>query len=58
MRKPGWRGVPGYLHYDANPVPIVDNLSDFAHLAFVRARSGLDVDVERQRRFQCIDRLQ
>jgi vanillate O-demethylase monooxygenase subunit len=35
LRDPGWRGVPDYLHYDANYLLIVDNLSDFSHLAFV-----------------------
>ncbi len=39
LREPGWRGVPDYLHYDANYVLIVDNLSDFAHLAFVHTHS-------------------
>jgi vanillate O-demethylase monooxygenase subunit len=39
MRDPGWRGHPGYLHYDANYLLIVDNLSDFAHLAFVHAKT-------------------
>jgi len=39
LREPGWRGVPDYLHYDANYLLIVDNLSDFAHLAFVHAKS-------------------
>lgn len=39
LREPGWRGVPDYMHYDANYVLIVDNLSDFAHLAFVHTRS-------------------
>ena len=34
-----WRGMPGYMHYDANYLLIVDNLSDFAHLAFVHART-------------------
>ena len=34
----GWRGVPDYLHYDANYLLIVDNLSDFAHLAFVHTQ--------------------
>jgi len=38
MRDTGWRGHPGYLHYDANYLLIVDNLSDFAHLAFVDGR--------------------
>jgi vanillate O-demethylase monooxygenase subunit len=36
---PKWRGLPGYLHYDANWVLIVDNLSDFAHLAFVHTKT-------------------
>jgi phenylpropionate dioxygenase-like ring-hydroxylating dioxygenase large terminal subunit len=35
LRDPAWKGLPGYLHYDANYVLIVDNLSDLAHLAFV-----------------------
>lgn len=39
LREPGWRGVPDYLHYDANYLLIVDNLSDFAHLAFVHAKT-------------------
>jgi vanillate O-demethylase monooxygenase subunit len=39
MRDTGWRGHPGYLHYDANYLLIVDNLSDFAHLAFVHAKT-------------------
>jgi phenylpropionate dioxygenase-like ring-hydroxylating dioxygenase large terminal subunit len=32
---PHWKGIPAYLHYDANYLLIVDNLSDFSHLAFV-----------------------
>ena len=36
---PAWRGLPAYLHYDANWLLIVDNLSDFAHLAFVHTNS-------------------
>lgn len=36
---PGWRGLPAYLHYDANWLLIVDNLSDFAHLAFVHTNT-------------------
>ena len=32
---PGWRGTPGYLHYDANYLLITDNLLDFSHLSFV-----------------------
>lgn len=39
LRDPGWRGKPGYLHYDANYLLIVDNLSDFSHLAFVHTKS-------------------
>jgi vanillate O-demethylase monooxygenase subunit len=39
LREPGWRGVPDYLHYDANYLLIVDNLSDFSHLAFVHAKT-------------------
>jgi phenylpropionate dioxygenase-like ring-hydroxylating dioxygenase large terminal subunit len=32
---PGWRGVPDYLHYDANYLLITDNLLDFSHLSYV-----------------------
>jgi phenylpropionate dioxygenase-like ring-hydroxylating dioxygenase large terminal subunit len=32
---PKWRGVPGYLHYDANYLLITDNLLDFSHLSYV-----------------------
>jgi vanillate O-demethylase monooxygenase subunit len=35
MTDPNWKGLPGYLHYDASYLLIVDNLSDLAHLAFV-----------------------
>jgi phenylpropionate dioxygenase-like ring-hydroxylating dioxygenase large terminal subunit len=31
----GWRGTPGYLHYDANYLLITDNLLDFSHLSYV-----------------------
>jgi vanillate O-demethylase monooxygenase subunit len=34
-----WRGVPDYLHYEANWLLIVDNLADFAHLAFVHTKT-------------------
>jgi phenylpropionate dioxygenase-like ring-hydroxylating dioxygenase large terminal subunit len=34
-----WRGLPGYMHYKANWLLIVDNLSDFAHLAFVHTNT-------------------
>ena len=39
LRDPAWRGMPDYLHYDANYLLIVDNLSDFSHLAFVHAKT-------------------
>jgi vanillate O-demethylase monooxygenase subunit len=39
LRDPGWRGLPGYLHYDSNYLLIVDNLADFSHLAFVHTKS-------------------
>jgi len=39
LANPAWAGKPGYLHYDANYLLIVDNLSDFAHLAFVHAQT-------------------
>lgn len=32
---PGWRGTPGYMHYDANYLLITDNLLDFSHLSYV-----------------------
>jgi vanillate O-demethylase monooxygenase subunit len=34
-----WKGIPAYLHYDANYLLIVDNLSDFNHLAFVHTNT-------------------
>ena len=39
LRDKNWRGHPGYMHYDANYLLIVDNLSDFAHLAFVHTKT-------------------
>ncbi len=39
LSDPQWKGLPAYLHYDANYLLIVDNLSDFAHLAFVHTRT-------------------
>jgi vanillate O-demethylase monooxygenase subunit len=39
LHEPQWQGIPAYLHYDANYLLIVDNLSDFAHLAFVHTRT-------------------
>ena len=39
LRDPQWKGVPDYMHYKANWLFIVDNLSDFAHLAFVHTKT-------------------
>ncbi len=39
LRDPQWKGIPSYLHYSANYLLIVDNLSDFAHLAFVHTNT-------------------
>jgi len=39
LRDPKWRGKPDYMHYKANYLLIVDNLSDFAHLAFVHTKT-------------------
>jgi phenylpropionate dioxygenase-like ring-hydroxylating dioxygenase large terminal subunit len=39
LRDPHWKGIPAYLHYDANYLLIVDNLADFAHLAFVHTKT-------------------
>jgi phenylpropionate dioxygenase-like ring-hydroxylating dioxygenase large terminal subunit len=39
LHDPAWKGIPAYLHYDANYLLIVDNLSDFSHLAFVHTRT-------------------
>jgi phenylpropionate dioxygenase-like ring-hydroxylating dioxygenase large terminal subunit len=39
LHDPAWRGLPAYLHYDANWLLIVDNLSDLAHLAFVHTNT-------------------
>jgi vanillate O-demethylase monooxygenase subunit len=39
LRDPAWRGKPDYMHYNANYLLIVDNLSDFAHLAFVHTKT-------------------
>ena len=38
-RDPAWRGMADYMHYDADYRLIVDNLSDFAHLAFVHTHT-------------------
>jgi len=39
LHDPAWTGIPAYLHYDASYLLIVDNLSDFSHLAFVHTRT-------------------
>lgn len=39
LHDPKWRGMPGYMHYKANWLFIVDNLADFAHLAFVHTKT-------------------
>ena len=39
LRDPAWRGAADYMHYSADYRLIVDNLSDFAHLAFVHTNT-------------------
>ena len=39
LHDPKWKGLPAYLHYNANYLLIVDNLSDFSHLAFVHTHT-------------------
>jgi vanillate O-demethylase monooxygenase subunit len=39
LRDLRWKGIPAYLHYAANYLLIVDNLSDFSHLAFVHTHT-------------------
>ncbi len=39
LASPAWRGIPDYLHYEANYLLIVDNLADFSHLAFVHTKT-------------------
>jgi phenylpropionate dioxygenase-like ring-hydroxylating dioxygenase large terminal subunit len=39
LHDPNWKGIPAYLHYNANYLLIVDNLSDFSHLAFVHTKT-------------------
>ncbi len=39
LQDPAWKGIPAYLHYKANFLLIVDNLSDFSHLAFVHTKT-------------------
>ena len=35
LDSPEWRMKPGYMHYQANYLHIVDNLLDFSHLTYV-----------------------
>lgn len=42
LEDPHWMGLPGYIHYDANYLLIVDNLSDLAHMAFVHVGTLCD----------------
>ena len=39
LQDPGWRGTPGYMHYDANYLLITDNLLDFSHLSYVHEKT-------------------
>jgi phenylpropionate dioxygenase-like ring-hydroxylating dioxygenase large terminal subunit len=39
LHDPNWKGIPAYLHYDASYLLIIDNLSDFSHLAFVHTNT-------------------
>jgi phenylpropionate dioxygenase-like ring-hydroxylating dioxygenase large terminal subunit len=39
LSDPQWKGLPGYLHYQASYLLIADNLSDLAHLAFVHTNT-------------------
>ena len=39
LSDPQWKGIPDYIHYDANYLLIMDNLSDFGHLAFVHTKT-------------------
>ena len=39
LSDPAWKGIPSYMHYQANYLLIVDNLSDFSHLAFVHTNT-------------------
>ena len=39
LEDPKWKGIPAYLHYDSNYLLIMDNLSDFNHLAFVHTNT-------------------
>src|SRR4030095_3129172 len=39
LANPAWRGVPDYLPYDANYLLLVEQLSDFAHLAFAHTQT-------------------
>ncbi len=53
-----WRGVPGYMHYQADYRLIVDNLADFAHLAFVHTHTlGGSEDYAFKAKPQSVERL-
>src|ERR671938_144643 len=59
LRDPGWRGKPDYMHYDANYLLIVDNLSDFAHLAFVHTKTlGASEEYAYKSKTTAIERLE
>lgn len=36
---PGWKNIPGYLHYDTPYLLICDNLLDFSHLTYVHEKT-------------------
>ena len=58
LRDPQWKGLPGYMHYDANWLFIVDNLADFAHLAFVHTKTlGGSEEYAYQTKHIAIERL-
>jgi phenylpropionate dioxygenase-like ring-hydroxylating dioxygenase large terminal subunit len=59
LHDPDWRGLPAYLHYDANWLLIVDNLSDLAHLAFVHTNTlGGSEEYAYKSKPAAIDRLE
>src|SRR5688572_8807829 len=59
LANPAWRGKQGYMHYDAHYLLIVDNLSDFAHLAFVHTKTlGGSEDYAYQTKPAAIERLE
>jgi vanillate O-demethylase monooxygenase subunit len=36
---PGWKNLPGYMHYDTPYLLICDNLLDFSHLSYVHEKT-------------------